>query len=487
MSKQRVTGNFGEGIARSAVLPDYSNQYLQIAENRRVRRKAQEDKEDEEWRKYLQDVNVKGVHRLDQQQANEHAAKTVHAMSALRASNPHNWRNMMPELMTKFQSQQNEFLSRKAYLDQLDKDYDAANKAGLATPAQKQLMEAIRTGAWGDIERMKPDQVGSIKFDPKTKGIGMTFAPALNKGEYDRKILVDDYQTDLSFESKPIPGAPAGAEAVITRRNTPDDRVVDFNMRALSGEPGYLKRAEYEFMAQNRLPQGYESMPEIDEANITNPQTKFGVLYQENLKDLMKMRGTRTDVSIQKPHKAAKDDSFKDKGLEEMKGRIVLDEPITVVHNKGGKTYHKQYKSTHSLSIPTSAYTIITADKSTLDLQTGKFFDKQSQFSFKPGSIKVVRPTPGAPYEPVVFGQALDSKIPLDENGVPRFEAGPQAGQEKPLQTDVMVPLDKVKGLLLSKYKVELKWAYEAAALMNEAEKTKATNKKQEADPLGLF
>ena len=489
----RVSGNFGEGIARSAVLPDRTGQVLAYGEKRRASKKAQESKDDEDFNKYAGDINVKGVHRLDQDAANENAMKTVAQLAQLRQANPNNWRNMVPQVMMDFQAKQNEYLSRNKYLTKLQDDYIENNKLGLTTPAQKAAYEAMTSGNWGSFKGIQSDAIGSFKYNPENNGISMNFVPNFNKAAYDKQILQDDYQTDLSLSTENIPGAPGGAKAVVSRFNTPDEKIADFNMRALLGEPGYAKRAEAEFMSAGRLPANYASLPETDEQNPMNPNTKFGVLYAENLKDIQRNTGTKTDVSIQKPPKEAKDKAATpDYGLDDglKNGTIKENEKLLAVKDAGkgkGITYEAQAR--YSSDVATSAYTIVQADSKTFNLADGKYFKDQAQFNFKPGSIKVIGITKDGKhsYQAVVFGQAIDSSIPLDANGQPQFNLSTLSdAQAKAAYKDVFIPLDKVDNTLRTKYKTSTKWAYEAVDRLNreESKKTETTTPDKKAETL---
>jgi len=496
--------NFGIGIGLQGVPETYGAIAAQRQRFAEAQKAAQQKADDDQWQKYLDDVKVTGVHRLDQDEANQKVAQTLSQLQKLKDENPKTWKNKAGVPISQLQMYQQEALKRNERLNKITDEYDQIKKSGgYTTSAQDKLAEAIKSGDWNQVSLVN-DELGSVGFDPKSKGVTSNWIPQVNTNEIDKSFLNnDDYKTRLTYSKGKI-ALPDGKQILATSSGIPVLRsdamqiskqlgqdvtsLEDINAKLLS-DPAYMHKKVAQQYADGRIT-GFSKMSD---------QEKYAAVAKNNLDDLKKSAGVKVDTQVISPlkkskgkegqiglnaslddlskyitesqietmaspervalqknvdklsgqiQKASKDTNFDKDKLEGMKQSLEAQQ--TQLSSASAPKAETKYN--FPLSFKTEgASTVVNNNEDVIDLTTGQRLKGVNQFNFKPRWIKL-RSINGE-WKPYVYGDSMDKEGAVNAKG--------GVESDKSVTAELAVPLDKVEGFL-NKNNNPTQWVKEA-------------------------
>lgn len=336
-----LIGNYGYGIALGGKPKDYEGLYAQGIRQRQLNEAKKQKDDDAAYDKFSNKIKIDGVHRLYQDESEKDFSGTLD--KAFQVWNDpkrkYDRKNSMAKIAGEFVERQKGRQAASKKLDEFEKQYQEAAATGRTTPLQDKLFTKVKNGSWDDINDLtsENDEVGSVHFDPSTKGLAVSFRPKIDTNSAEEKILKDpSLQTAQQemikgitmkggkqrYTMSYIPRTEQEAQEISGSTGIPGvSSLESINSKLMSTE-GYAHAKAYDQMhtmasasdiAKLPLDLRKEGMNQLNYGSYRdfnkpfkelNPSQKANVVAKNNYQDLMKVSGAKIKEKDDNPNAA---------------------------------------------------------------------------------------------------------------------------------------------------------------------------------------
>lgn len=509
-------GNFGFGVAGQAKVGKTDPSGFRAMGEGLGKKMSKEKFDDEAYLKYMKDIDIQGVDRLDLEASKIRTAKAVAAIEQEMKLHPHSHGIKSSQILRDEKQAHLEDLDRaKKYSAQRETYKKIKDNGGITTRAQDDMYNAMNTGTHDDVIQVHDPREDdeSVFVDPYTRDYRMNPIPKIDTEEIKDSFAKDPnhYNKEINTIRNKIQGnggmisLPNGKQILATDYMLEELAATSGGMAAMNDPQIYRAEKEKQNNSgrldnfQFRDINGVLSAPK-NYADMTQQELHQAVVQNWG-DDVMHKAGIKKTRQILTPPKpAAKKEDKSAMGLDEMisSGRLNQNELMTISRNENAsqrdyEAFKDELKKTssysklgnqeerdkainrivenqkksddlvaknprmatarYSLPIKSTTSTIVPASTEMINLSNNNALSSRKQFNFLPGGIKVVKVK--GKWISMVYGQATDKAV--DENS-----------KEYNVTADIAVPLANVEDFLNSKpYETPTKWSHEAVERLN--------------------